>query len=77
MTRRACQVRGHRFRDTSGMMALPFVYCTRWWCSATAVAVWVAPSIARDLHNAIPPADRFPPVTIEADGTVTPLEPAS
>jgi hypothetical protein len=65
--RKKCLASGHRFGSTIG---LPFVFCTRWWCSASAVSVWAPPDLAVNLHNAIPKEDRVPPVELAEDGSV-------
>lgn len=58
--RKKCERDGHKWRDITGTMSLPYVYCGRFFCDAQAVAAWAPPSLAAHLHNAIPKEDRFP-----------------
>lgn len=69
--RRACDKRGHKFREIEGV-PLPYVFCARWRCDVSAVSRFVDPRIAVALHNAIPLANRFPPVELAEDGSVLP-----
>jgi hypothetical protein len=67
-TRKKCERVGHKFRDIG--VPLPYVFCARWRCEASAVSHWADPRIAVDLHNAIPIENRFPPVDLGPDGQV-------
>jgi len=70
MMRKKCLHGEHKFITNAPPGALPYVYCARWKCTATAVAIWVDADIAYSLHNAIPEEDRWPPVELGDDGTV-------
>lgn len=70
MMRRKCLETDHKFATAAPPGALPYVFCRRWFCSASAVAMWVDDALAVALHNAIPEADRWPPVELAEDGTV-------
>ena len=67
--REKCLCDGHKFREIAGV-PLPYVFCRRWRCDASAVSRWADPRIAVDLHNAIPLAKRFPQVELAQDGSV-------
>lgn len=65
--RKTCLRKGHRFREVAGV-PLPYVFCARWFCGASKVSDWVwaqNSATAQMLHNAIPPANRWPPDTLE------------
>lgn len=68
MIREKCKRDGHKFREVAGV-PLPYVFCARWRCDASAVSRWADPRIAVDLHNAIPIENRFPPVELDAAPT--------
>jgi hypothetical protein len=64
-----CNNGRHKFKEIEGVM-LPYVYCARWRCDASAVSRWADPALAVQLHNAIPEDKRFPPVELHPNGTV-------
>jgi hypothetical protein len=63
-----CAIRGHKFKQLE--VPLPYIFCSRWGCEASAVSNFADPRVAVDLHNAIPKEQRFPRVTLAPDGTV-------
>lgn len=65
--RQRCLRRGHKFREIEGA-PLPYVFCHRLRCDASAVSRWADPRIAIQLHNAIPLEVRFPPVELDVNG---------
>lgn len=67
--RKKCLKKGHKFKEFEGLM-LPYVFCARWRCRASAVSHWADPITAVNLHNAIPRARRFPPVELNEDHTI-------
>jgi hypothetical protein len=67
--RKKCQRDGHIFREIAGVH-LPYVFCSRWFCDGCAVSVWAPTILAVEMHNAIPIEMRFPPVDLNADGTI-------
>lgn len=68
---RRCAERGHKWGDLG--IPCPYVFCRRWGCDKSAVSRWARPDHAAAMHNAIPPENRFPPVTIHPDGSFTVL----
>lgn len=69
MMRKKCLKKGHKFKEIEGLM-LPYVFCSRWRCDASAVSRWAPPAYAAEMHNAIPRINRFPRVELNPDGTV-------
>jgi hypothetical protein len=67
--RKKCLKKGHKWREFEGTM-LPYVFCARWRCHATAVSRWADDVAAVNLHNAIPREKRFPPVELNEDHTI-------
>lgn len=67
--RKKCVRDGHRFTEIAGV-PLPYVFCSRWFCDGCAVSRWAPAILAVEMHNAIPMENRFPPVTLDAEGNV-------
>src|ERR1044072_117365 len=65
--RKKCLRDGHKFE---GFVSLPYVFCRRWGCNASAVAGWAPPELAVTLHNAIPKKERVPPVHLNDNGPI-------
>jgi hypothetical protein len=66
--RRRCLKKGHKF--SAAYPGAPYVFCSRFFCETSAVSIYAPPSVAADLHNAIPRDKRFPPVELNNDGSV-------
>lgn len=67
--RKKCLRVGHKFRNFEGI-PLPYIFCSRWGCNASAVTGHAPPGAAVSLHNAIPREHRFPPVELDVNGLV-------
>lgn len=72
--RKKCRRDGHKFTSPVGV-PLPYVFCRRWRCGGSAVSIYARAdgATAAAMHNAIPEAVRFPPVTMHPDGSWTVL----
>lgn len=68
MMRKKCLESGEHKLD--GFIGIPYVFCRRWFCSASAVSMWAQPSVAVALHNAIPRKDRVPAVKLGEGGEI-------
>jgi len=67
--RKKCLQIGHKWREISGV-PLPYNFCSRWGCDASAVSRWAPPGAAVSLHNTIPRDKRFPPVELDVNGLI-------
>lgn len=69
--RRKCKKHGCLFHDIGTPDVLPYVFCQRLFCNGTAVSKYVKDvTLTVAMHNAIPIANRVPPVTLKPDGTI-------
>lgn len=68
MIRKKCLKKEHKFQ--TAYIGAPYAFCRRFRCDASAVSIYAPPALAVALHHAIPRENRFPPVELNADGTV-------